>query len=322
MFALPAVSPDVLRGVSLALLSMLTYGVCMVAVSVVLKGMSSGPGSLIAAAAGVPAGLLLGAIQLAVRGGVEVPTLWAVCAFALAGICSTYLGRWLVFKSIELIGPSSASGLQSISPLMTAVFGWIFLGERIGVVGFVGMGVGIVGLAAMSVGIGRTQQQPAARGPLRQGGFIFSTVLFGLGSAGAYSLSHIFRASAVRAWNEPLIGTTIGAAAGLLTLALASRNRLADYVREIRANPAPARVYFGVGVLQFAAQALVIASMRYIPASVAALISMCTPLAVMPISYFVLRKREKLSWATVLGICITLAGVALVVLYGPGRTHS
>jgi drug/metabolite transporter (DMT)-like permease len=327
MFAIPAVSADFLWGVSLAALSMVTYGACMVAISLALKGMSSGPGAMLAAAAGVPIGLVLGVLQLAVYGGVEMPGAWAVCSFALAGICSTYLGRWLMFRSIETIGPSSAAGLQSTSPMITALFGWAFLHEAIGLAGFIGMGLGILGLAAMSVGVGQARksaQAEVAGGalPLRQGGFIFGTMLFGVMAAASYSGSHVFRASAVRQWNEPLLGTTIGALAGVLTLAVASRNKLAGYVQEIRANRAAARVYFAVGVLQFVAQALVIAAMRYIPASLAALISMCTPLAVMPISYFVLRKREKLGWATVLGVCLTLAGVALIVLYGPGRTRS
>jgi drug/metabolite transporter (DMT)-like permease len=326
VFGLSVVSAEFLWGLSLALLALLLFGACMVAISVVLKGMSSGPGSFVAAVAGVPVGLAIGAIQLAVRGGVELPSAWAIGAFALAGICSTYLGRWLMFRSIELIGPSSAAGLQSTSPMITALFGWVFLGEVIGVAGFLGMGLGIVGLAAMSIGIGQAQR-PVAGGPgparasVRQGGLVFGTMVLGLVAAASYSGSHVFRAYAVRQWNEPLLGATIGAVAGALALALASRNKLAGYVREIRANPQPARIYFAVGALQFAAQALVIASMRYIPASLAALISMCTPLAVMPISHFVLRKREKLSRATVLGICITLAGVALIVLYGPGRVR-
>jgi drug/metabolite transporter (DMT)-like permease len=328
MFALPAVSADFLFGVSLALLALLMFGASMVAISVLLKGMSSGPGSFLAAAAGIPVGLVLSAIQLLVQGGVEMPSPWAVCAFALAGICSTYLGRWLMFKSIEVIGPSSAAGLQSTSPMITALFGWLFLGELIGVAGFIGMGLGVVGLAAMSIGIGKTQRPanllaPAVgRAPVSQRGFVIATLLLGLVAAASYSGSHVFRAFAVREWNQPLLGGTIGAVAGALALALASRAKLAGYMREIRANPRPARAYFAIGALQFVAQALVIASMRFIPASLAALISMCSPLAVMPISYFVLRKREKLGAATVLGICITLVGVALVILYAPGRSRA
>ena len=319
----PASSPDVLLGVTLAFVAMVIYGACMVAISAGAKGMSSGPGSLLAAAAGVPTGLLIALVQWAGSHGISAPTPWSIVSFALAGICSTYLGRWLVFKSIELIGPSGSAGLQSISPLITAVFGWIFLGEVIGTIGFAGIALGIAGLVAMTVGIGRSQRKKAQpAGALRsasQRGFASATLLVGVGSAAAYSISHVFRAAAVRQWNEPLLGTLIGGAAGLLVLALASHKRLGQYVRQARANPEATRVYLGVGGLQFLAQALVIASMKYIPASVAALISMCTPLVVMPVSFIALRNRERLGWVTVFGIAITLAGISLVVLYGAPR---
>ena len=316
----PALSHDVLRGVTLAFVAMAIYGACMVTVAAAAKGMSSGPGSLLAAAAGVPVGIIIVLMHWAGGQGVSVPTVWSVVAFALAGICSTYLGRWLVFKSIERLGPSGSAGLQSISPLITAAFGWIFLGEVIGTVGFVGIALGIAGLLAMSIGIDRSQRKTvlptlAMRAGSRRG-FISATLLIGVGSAAAYSLSHVFRASGVRQWNEALLGALIGAVAGLLVLALANYRLMREYVRQVRANPRAARVYLGVGGFQFLAQALVIASMKYIPASMAALISMCTPLVVLPVSYFALRNDERLSWVTVLGIAITLAGITLVVLYG------
>jgi drug/metabolite transporter (DMT)-like permease len=55
--------------------------------------------------------------------------------------------------------------------------------------------------------------------------------------------------------------------------------------------------------------------MKYIPVSVAALISMCTPLVVMPISYFVMRNQEKLNGVMVLGILITLSGTAISLVF-------
>ncbi|MDO8774398.1 MAG: DMT family transporter [Burkholderiaceae bacterium] len=316
----PALSPNVLWGSTLAFIAMAVYGVCMVTVATAAKGMSSGPGSLLAAAAGVPIGIVIVLMHWASGHEISVPTPWSIVAFALAGICSTYLGRWLVFKSIEVIGPSGSAGMQSISPLITVVFGWIFLGEVIGTIGFVGIALGIAGLLAMSMGIGRSQRKTAQSasavrtGPWR--GFISATLLIGVGSAAAYSLSHVFRASGVRQWNEALLGALIGALAGLLVLALTSYRSVSEYVRQVQTNPKAARVYLGVGGFQFLAQAMVIASMKYIPASMAALISMCTPLVVLPVSYFALRNDERLSWVTVLGIAITLAGITLVVLYG------
>lgn len=319
----PNLSPDVLWGTALAFVAMAVYGACMVTVAATNKDMGSGPGSLLAATAGVPIGIVIVLVQWASGYGMSVPTPWSIVSFALAGICSTYLGRWLVFKSIELIGPSGSAGLQSISPLITAVFGWIFLGEVIGTIGFVGIAMGIAGLLAMSMGIGRSQRRTAglagAVPPGPQRGLMGAALLVGVGSAAAYSLSHVFRASGVREWNEALLGALIGAAAGLVVLVLASHRRLPEYVQQVRANPRAARVYLGVGGLQFLAQALVIASMKYIPTSMAALISTCTPLVVMPVSYFALRNHERLNWVTALGIAITLAGITLVVLYGAPR---
>ena len=270
--------------------------------------------------AGLLAGLVTALLQLAGGATVEPPSAWALCSFALAGICSTCLGRWLVFKSIEQIGPSGSAGLQSTSPLITAVFGWIFLGEVIGAVGFAGIALGIAGLIAMSVGIGQTQTAAGVRRAAPQRGFVSAFLVVGVASAVAYSGSHVFRASAGRQWDQPLLGATVGAAAGVVVLMLASRKRLGGYLCDMRANPAGARVYFAVGVMQFAGQAIVIASMKCIPASVAALISMCTPLIVMPLSIFALDNRERVRGVTVLGICITLAGIALVVLYGAARS--
>ena len=303
---------------------MAIYGASMVTIAAAAKEMSSGPGSLLAAAAAVPVGITIVLIQWTVGPGVKVPTLWSVVSFALAGICSTYIGRWLVFKSIERLGPSGSAGLQTISPLITAALGWIFLGEVIGTIGFVGIALGIAGLLAMSIGIDRSQRKtvrPAL--VMREGSrhsFMSATLLIGVGSAAAYSLSHVFRASGVRQWNEALMGALIGAMAGLLVLALANRERMPEYVRQARSNPKAARIFLGVGCFQFLAQALVIASMKYIPASMTALITMCTPLVVLPVSYLAFGNHERLSWVTVLGITITLTGITLVVLYG-GPAH-
>lgn len=317
MTSLPVIAPHVAFGGALALLSLVTYGICMVLVSVGMRSVRSEPGSLLAAAAGVPVGLLISSLQLA-SGRVEPGfSAWALLAFALAGIFSTCLGRWLVFKSIESIGPSGAAALQSTSPLLTALFAWVFLGETIGWMGMFGITLAILGLVSMSLGLQRRASGDAAgRGRTPRGhAAVWATLLFGVASSAAYSGSHIFRGSAVRTWNEPLLGTTIGAVAGLLILLVVSGTSLPGYWRDIVANRRGAALFAGIGVLQFLAQSLVIASMKYIPVSVAALVSMCTPLVVMPVSYFVLRNQEKLNRVMVIGILITLGGTAMSLIY-------
>ena len=55
MPALPAVSSQVLWGVTLALMSMVIYGACMMVMSVAVRGLTSGPGSMIASMKYIPA---------------------------------------------------------------------------------------------------------------------------------------------------------------------------------------------------------------------------------------------------------------------------
>ncbi len=51
--------------------------------------------------------------------------------FLVAGIFSTYLGRFFFFESIHRLGPTRASVFQLSSPLFAATIGWIMIGEEL-----------------------------------------------------------------------------------------------------------------------------------------------------------------------------------------------
>lgn len=139
-------------------------------------------------------------------------------------------------------------------------------------------------------------------------------LLVGLGSSTAYAVSHILRAAAMASWNEPVAGVALGAAAGSTALVLAHARKLARLRARIAAEPGAAALYAGVGCMQLMGQALMIASLAHIPASIAALITMCTPLIVLPASLLLFRNREGIGPAVVLGMLITIGGVALTTL--------
>jgi drug/metabolite transporter (DMT)-like permease len=58
----------------------------------------------------------------------------------------------------------------------------------------------------------------------------------------------------------------------------------------------------------------VIAAMRHAPVAVVALITLCTPLLVFPLSYMLLENQERIGVTTVAGGALTLVGVAALVL--------
>ena len=302
-------------GVLLATSAMLLFAVCVIITSVASRRLDSDCGSLLSAGVNLPVGLILVGIQLSTGAAMIEPTRTGVLAFVLAGIFSTYLGRWLLFKSIETMGPTRASGFQSSSPLLTALIGWLLLGEQLGWAAWGGMALGVVGLALMSRrSVNRnplSSPQRLAEKRLQRG-----ILVLGLGASAAYAVSHVLRAAGVRDWGEPLVGTTLGAAAGLSVLLLVNAKRLASISTRVAANRGSAALYCAVGVMQFAAQALMIASMKYIPASFAALITMCTPLVVLPVSFVLLRNEEAINSGTVLGMLVTIVGIVLLTWRG------
>ena len=68
------------------------------------------------------------------------------------------------------------------------------------------------------------------------------------------------------------------------------------------------------GVLTISAQMCVIAAMRHAPVAVVALITLCTPLLVFPLSYFVLKNQERIGVTTLAGGALALASIALLIL--------
>jgi len=294
---------------------MLLFAVCNIATAVAARGLDTDAGSLLAAATNVPCGLALIGLQVSLGGTPAAPSLLALTAFLLAGVFSTYLGRWLLFKSIETFGPTLATSFQTSSPLIVVLLGWLLLGERLSGMALGGVILGGLGLATMSGGAGKHPLHHV--GPGTQHGLLSARGIFaiGLGSSAAYAVSNVLRAAAIRDWNEPLLGVTLGATAGFLALLVVSRRQLSSIVTRVAASPRSALIFCAIGTMQIAGQALTIASMKYVPASYAALITMCTPLVVLPLSLITLRSKRGITRHTLIGMLATIAGVALLALY-------
>ena len=243
--------------------------------------------------------------------------------FFLAGVFSTWLGRWFFLESVVQFGPSRASIFQITSPLFTAVFAWAFLHEALQPLELAGMGLAMAGLLLVmpgAAGAGRTKVSVApglahARAPVPDGRsrWLQSALVLGIGSSIAYSLGYIFRGAGIRRCDEALLGALIGASAGLVLHAAFSRDKR-QLLGKLRAADRRGVLMFAVsGVLTISAQTCLIVSLKYIPVSVAALITLCTPVLVFPMSYLLFKNSEKITALTLLGGSLTLAGVALIV---------
>jgi drug/metabolite transporter (DMT)-like permease len=300
-------------GALFAVAALTLFSVNIILTKVAAARLNLDLGFLVSVAVNVLFAALVCGVQLAWR---EDSVAWqsrGFVLFLLAGAFSTYLGRWFFLESVVRFGPSRASLFQITSPLFTAVFAWAFLNESLRPFELAGMVLALGGLLLVVPG---TPGVAPAAAPQGEGGarpLLQSVWVLGIGSSIAYSLGNIFRGSAIRNWDEALLGALLGASAGLVLHAGFSRDKrqLAGKLR--RADRRGVLLFACSGVLTISAQTCLIVSLKYIPVSVAGLITLCTPLLVFPMSYLLFRNSEKITPLTLLGALLTFAGVALIV---------
>lgn len=239
--------------------------------------------------------------------------------FALAGAFSTYLGRWFFYESVVRFGPSRASVFQVSSPLFTALMAWLLLGEYLTTLMGVSMLVTVAGLILVSYKPGffaRGATAVVSTAPVltRKERLFQSVLVLGMGSSLAYAIGNVMRGAAIRAWNEPVLGALLGAVVGLsLHLAFSSGKR--EMLAGLRsASRSGLWLYALLGVTTIAAQMCAIAAMRYIPLSIATLITLCTPVLVFPLSRLLFKNSEEVSRITIVGCVLTLLGIFIIVL--------
>lgn len=276
-------------------------------------------GFLVATSVNVVFAALALAVQLVLRGeGVQ----WnwqALALFAGAGFFSTWLGRWFFYESVVRFGPARASIFQVSSPLFTALMAWLFLGERLAPTVLVGIALTIAGLALVGGAFEALRGQKAAavagaRAFPGLGARMGQSVLvLGATSSLAYALGNLLRGAAIRDWNEPILGALAGAVVGLLLQLAFSADKSTLVTQFKTASRSGLGLYALIGVATICGQILSIGAMRSIPLSVAALVTLCTPLLVFPLSRLIFRNQEPLTASLLAGSAMTLFGIGIVV---------
>lgn len=261
-------------------------------------------------------------VQLLVRGEWLQWNFQAFLLFAASGVFATYLGRWFFYESVVRFGPAKASIFQVSSPLFTALIAWLLLGERLSMWVAIGMFMAIGGLVLIAYKPGGSptpkkimESTSAVKKRLGFSSYVLQSVfLLGLFSSAAYAVGNVLRGVGVRSWPEPITGALIGALAGLAIHFFLSADKASLGQRLRAADRRGLWLFALVGTANISGQIATIGSMRYIPLSVAALVSLCTPLLVFPMSYWLFKNQERLSLSVVAGSALTLLGMVLVLM--------
>jgi DME family drug/metabolite transporter len=131
-----------------------------------------------------------------------------------------------------------------------------------------------------------------------------TVVGFGLGNA--------IRGLAIRDWNEAALGAVLGSGAALLCQ-LAFESRIRAVIEGLRrGNRMAIGLYAASGIATVSGTMFSAMAMHRIEIAIATVVTYTTPLVVFPVSAFLFKSREALSFRTIAGASMVLVGIALL----------
>jgi drug/metabolite transporter (DMT)-like permease len=235
--------------------------------------------------------------------------------FAAGGMLTSFLGRALLFGSIEHIGPSRAGSLKIIAPVFTLLLGVFFLKEKLTLLALFGITLALTGAYLCSCEQTEITDTKQEDHPAKKPGLYRVGIMFALFSGLSFGSGNIFRKIAITSYGEPIIGVAIGSLMALLATLIyfAWKKRLHEIIPEV---PSMLRGggYFWSGIASSLALYTMFTALVFSPVSIVNSIQSTEPLFTILASYLLLKNSEVLSKRLVLSSTVLILGVVLIFI--------
>lgn len=225
---------------------------------------------------------------------------------SLSGLIGLVLGDYFLFKAYSIITSRIAMLFMTTVPPMTAIIGWLLLGEKMGLLHILGMFLTVGGIFLAIFSMPESGKRLRLTYPVKgiiyaligaagqAGGLVLSK--FGMGSYNAFAASHI-----------RIIAAMIGYALIIIVLKKGSliRNAVLDRkgMRVIALGS-----FFG----PFLGISFSLLAVKYTETGIAATIMAIVPILLIPPS--ILLFKQKFTWLEIAGAFISVSGVVLMFL--------
>ena len=224
---------------------------------------------------------------------------------ALSGVIGIGLGDTAYFAALNSLGARRTLLLETASPPMGALLALIFIGEQLQPLVWSGILLTILGIAWVI-----SERNPVNNARVSQLGILWGV----LGAIAKATGAVISRFALIQSDISPLESTLIRLLGGtlivlcLLFLPVPMRQSKARWQLSLRsliviALAATASTYLGIWLQQ--------TSLKFAPTGIAQTFLATSPLFILPI---VALQGEKISWRAILGVMVSLAGIALMFI--------
>jgi drug/metabolite transporter (DMT)-like permease len=230
----------------------------------------------------------------------------------LSGFVGLALGDAALFQGFILVGPRISMLIMALAPVLSAILGWLFLGESLTALEIGGIVLTVAGIGIVVV---ERQGKPKEGEVSQNSRQYFIGVLFALGGAlgqaAGLILAKMGMANEFPAISALLIRLTVALIA--IWAFSAVRGEVVSSVRTLRAHP---RVMAMLTIAAFLGPVLGVwfslIAVKHAPVGIASTLMALTPIFLMPIAFFVF--KDRITIQAIIGTIVAFAGTALLFI--------
>ncbi len=303
-------------GEALAIFAMTLFSLTNIAVVRGHDGKSRSSGAFLSIAITFLISTVIWVIMVLRNGWPDVNTT-VVAWFALGGFLTIFVGRVLLYASIQHLGAIKASAVKRLNPFFSVLLGVLILCETISSPMMVGMLLIIMSFAVLvrqAVFFAdedslRVEKQSAVARFLNLG------YLYGPVSALAYAAGYVARKQGMMVLPDAAFGTMIGALTGIVFFVIAS-GFINSYRDDLRKTFTVFNKWFLMaGCLSSFGQISYFTALKYIGISKIALITSMEVFVTMILTTVVFLSKEKLTVDVIIAAGLGFLGTVFVILY-------
>ncbi|MEA3461502.1 MAG: DMT family transporter [Bacteroidota bacterium] len=261
--------------------------------------------------------LVMGLIFLAIYnaifndGFLPVATGYQWFWLTLSGVVGFVLGDLFLFRSFILIGARIAMLIMALVPPITALIGWITLGEVLSGIEFLGMGITLLGIV-MVVSANLDLKKGAYGKTLKMGPLVLG-IMLALGGAVGQAAGLVLSKKGMQdmnAFEATQIRIMAGVVGFILVITFFKRWKyLLGALKDLKAMKA---MTLGSFTGPFLGVSFSLLAVQHTDTGVAATLMALTPVMIIPPA--ILLNRERIKIIEIIGAVISIAGVALFFL--------
>ena len=227
---------------------------------------------------------------------------------SLSGLVGFVIGDLLLFQSFVVVGARVSMLIMSFTPPITALIGWMVLGEVLTPMNWLGMAITVSGISMVI--LKRQKGNGSTRLPLLTSAYSVQGILLAFGGALGQATGLVLSKKGMGDYNA-FASSQIRVITGIIgfTVLFFVMRRWKRVGQALKNKPAMKRIALGSVFGPFLGVSFSLLAVQHTQAGIAATIMAIVPVLIIPPAIIIFKERP--NWHEIVGAIITVSGVAI-----------